>query len=111
MFKLVTWNIQSGRSPDGKTDLDRIIACLDRFCSFDMLCVQEVSRGYTPGGEDQFAMLRASACSPVRRWRAALERLPAAGPGRAAGMPAGLVDTCMPALARPAPSSSTGAAC
>jgi len=58
MFKLVTWNIQSGRSPDGKTDLDRIIACLDRFCSFDMLCVQEVSSGFTPGGEDQFAMLR-----------------------------------------------------
>ena len=46
MFKLVTWNIQSGRSPDGKTELDRIIACLDRFCSFDMLCVQEVSSGY-----------------------------------------------------------------
>lgn len=58
MFKLVTYNIQSGRSPDGKTDLDRIIACLDRFCSFDMLCVQEVSSGYTAGGEDQFAMLR-----------------------------------------------------
>lgn len=58
MFKLVTWNIQSGRSPDGKTDLDRIIACLDRFCSFDMLCVQEVSSGYTAGCEDQFAMLR-----------------------------------------------------
>lgn len=58
MFKLVTWNIQSGRSPDGKTDLDRIIACLDRFCSFDMLCVQEVSSGYTAGAEDQFAMLR-----------------------------------------------------
>ncbi|RZA25190.1 MAG: endonuclease, partial [Lysobacteraceae bacterium] len=59
MFKLVTWNIQSGRSPDGKTDLNRIIACLDRFCSFDMLCVQEVSHGYTAGGEDQFSMLRA----------------------------------------------------
>ena len=58
MFNLVTWNIQSGRSPEGKTDLDRIIACLDRFCSFDMLCVQEVSSGYTEGGEDQFAMLR-----------------------------------------------------
>ncbi|MCD2516431.1 hypothetical protein LQ564_08920 [Massilia sp. G4R7] len=43
MFKLVTWNIQSGRSPDGATEIDRIIACLDRFCRFDMLCVQEVS--------------------------------------------------------------------
>ncbi|MFC0251642.1 endonuclease/exonuclease/phosphatase family protein [Massilia consociata] len=58
MFKLVTWNIQSGRSPDGKTDLDRIIACLDRLCSFDMLCVQEVSDGYTDQSENQFAMLR-----------------------------------------------------
>ena len=58
MFRLVTWNIQSGRSPEGKTDLDRIIACLERFCSFDMLCVQEVSSAYTEAGEDQFAMLR-----------------------------------------------------
>jgi len=58
MFKLVTWNIGSVRGPDGKTDLDRIIACLDRFCSFDMLCVQEVSSGDSPDGEDQFALLR-----------------------------------------------------
>ncbi len=48
MFKLVTWNIQSGRSPDGATEIDRIIACLDRFCRFDMRCVQEVSTW--PGG-------------------------------------------------------------
>ncbi|WP_020656178.1 endonuclease/exonuclease/phosphatase family protein [Massilia niastensis] len=59
MFKLITWNIQSGRSPDGKTDLARIIACLERFARHDILCLQEVSAGYDGSGEDQFAALRA----------------------------------------------------
>ena len=59
MFKLITWNIQSGRSPDGATDLDRIIACLERFARHDIICMQEVSCGYDADGEDQFAALRA----------------------------------------------------
>lgn len=58
MFTLISWNIQSGRSPDGKPDLDRIIACLERFGRHDILCLQEVSDGYAEGG-DQFAALRA----------------------------------------------------
>ena len=61
MFKLITWNIQSARSPAGGADLDRIIACLDRFADFDMLCVQEVACGFPArdGMEspDQFAGL------------------------------------------------------
>jgi endonuclease/exonuclease/phosphatase family metal-dependent hydrolase len=61
MFKLITWNIQSGRSPAGGADLDRIIACLDRFSDFDVLCVQEVASGYCAGDGsdcgDQFAGL------------------------------------------------------
>lgn len=52
MFKLVTWNIRSCRGPDGKTDLDRIFACLDRFYSYDMLCVQEVSSGCAGCGSE-----------------------------------------------------------
>jgi len=59
MFKLITWNIQSGRSPDGKPDLGRVVACLDRFARHDVVCLQEVASGFDPGGEDQFAALRA----------------------------------------------------
>jgi endonuclease/exonuclease/phosphatase family metal-dependent hydrolase len=59
MFKLITWNIQSGRSQSGDTNLGRIIACLDRFSDFDVLCLQEVSSGHTArdgsDGGDQFA--------------------------------------------------------
>lgn len=61
MFKLITWNIQSARTRDGGADLDRIIACLDRFSDFDILCVQEVASGFATrnGGDcgDQFAGL------------------------------------------------------
>ena len=61
MFKLITWNIQSARSPAGGADLDRIVACLDRFSDIDVLCVQEVASGFpardgTESG-DQFAGL------------------------------------------------------
>jgi endonuclease/exonuclease/phosphatase family metal-dependent hydrolase len=63
MFKLITWNIQSGRSPDGATSLDRIIACLDRFSDFDVLCLQEVACGHEARDGsacgDQFAGLAA----------------------------------------------------
>lgn len=63
MFKLVTWNIQSGRAPGGGTDLGRIIACLERFSDFDVLCVQEVACGHAArdgsDGGDQFAALAA----------------------------------------------------
>jgi endonuclease/exonuclease/phosphatase family metal-dependent hydrolase len=61
MFKLITWNIQCARTQAGGTDLDRIIACLDRFSDFDVLCVQEVASGFPArdGGDvgDQFAGL------------------------------------------------------
>jgi endonuclease/exonuclease/phosphatase family metal-dependent hydrolase len=63
MLKLITWNIQSGRSLSGGTDLDRIIACLDRFSDFDVLCLQEVACGAQAGDGsatgDQFALLAA----------------------------------------------------
>lgn len=63
MFKLITWNIQSGRSPSGAVDLGLIIACLERFSDFDVLCLQEVASGYAArdgsDGGDQFASLRA----------------------------------------------------
>jgi endonuclease/exonuclease/phosphatase family metal-dependent hydrolase len=61
MLKLITWNIQSGRSQAGDADLGRVVACLDRFSDFDVLCLQEVARGHLArdGSDtgDQFAGL------------------------------------------------------
>jgi endonuclease/exonuclease/phosphatase family metal-dependent hydrolase len=63
MFKLITWNIQTARTPAGGTDLDHIITCLDGFSDFDVLCVQEVASGFSDrdGHDlgDQFAALAA----------------------------------------------------
>jgi endonuclease/exonuclease/phosphatase family metal-dependent hydrolase len=63
MLKLITWNIQSGRSLSGGADLDRIVAALDHFSDFDVLCLQEVACGFTApdgsSGGDQFAGLAA----------------------------------------------------
>jgi len=61
MPKLITWNIQAARTPDGGADLDRVVSTLTRFSHFDVLCLQEVASGYeardgTPLG-DQFAGL------------------------------------------------------
>ncbi len=61
MPKLITWNIQSARTPGGGADLDRVVSTLTRFSHFDVLCLQEVACGYeardgTPLG-DQFAGL------------------------------------------------------
>jgi endonuclease/exonuclease/phosphatase family metal-dependent hydrolase len=65
MLKLITWNIQSGRSPDGGADIDGVLACLDRCFDFsseaDVLCLQEVASGF-PARDgsvigDQFAEL------------------------------------------------------
>jgi endonuclease/exonuclease/phosphatase family metal-dependent hydrolase len=57
-MKLITWNIQWGRGADGRVDLDRIVEHARRFADFDVLCLQEVSAGYSdlPGcdGSDQF---------------------------------------------------------
>jgi endonuclease/exonuclease/phosphatase family metal-dependent hydrolase len=62
MLKLLTWNIQSARTPLGGADIDSVLACIDRFASnADVLCLQEVACAYpardgSPVG-DQFAEL------------------------------------------------------
>ena len=62
MLSVLSWNIQSARSPAGGADLDGVVACLDRFApGADVLCLQEVACGFpardgSPGG-DQFAGL------------------------------------------------------
>ena len=58
MFKLVTWNIQSGRDPDGQPDIGRVVTGLDRFADHDVVCLHEVASGFDPDREDQFAALR-----------------------------------------------------
>lgn len=62
-MRLIDWNIQWGRDADGIVDLPRTIAAARQLSDFDVLCVQEVTRGFDalPGrpGPDQFAELAA----------------------------------------------------
>ncbi|RKT21864.1 endonuclease/exonuclease/phosphatase family metal-dependent hydrolase [Paraburkholderia sp. RAU2J] len=66
-MKLVDWNIQWGLGVDGRVDLGRIVREARALCDFDVLCLQEVTRGFNDepqaGGlkghpsPDQFAEL------------------------------------------------------
>lgn len=68
-MRLVDWNIQRGRGVDGRVDLARIVHEARTLCDFDILCLQEVTRGFheepAEGGlaggpsTDQFAELAA----------------------------------------------------
>lgn len=57
-MKLVSWNVQWGRDAGGCVDLNRTIGEAKRLADFDVLCLQEVTRGFgvLPGGPgpDQF---------------------------------------------------------
>jgi len=60
-MELITWNIQRGRGPGGACDMARLAAALARLAHADVLCLQEVSSGYSdlPGldGANQFLAL------------------------------------------------------
>lgn len=68
-MRLVDWNIQWGRGVDGRVDLARIVREAKALCDFDILCLQEVTRGFHEGpaagglaggpSADQFAELAA----------------------------------------------------
>ncbi|MCA8303907.1 endonuclease/exonuclease/phosphatase family protein [Burkholderia seminalis] len=62
-MRLIDWNIQWGRDADGVVDLSRTVSTIRRLGDFDVLCLQEVTRGFgaLPGqpGPDQFAELAA----------------------------------------------------
>ncbi|MFM0691974.1 endonuclease/exonuclease/phosphatase family protein [Paraburkholderia graminis] len=68
-MRLVDWNIQWGRGVDGRVDLARIVRDARALCDFDIMCMQEVTRGFhepqqmggLAGGPsaDQFAELAA----------------------------------------------------
>jgi len=60
-MRLISWNVQWGRDADGKVDLAHTIDEARRLADFDVLCLQEVTRGFgtLPGhpGDDQVAEL------------------------------------------------------
>lgn len=62
-MRLISWNVQWGRSAEGVVDLARTVREARQFGDFDVLCMQEVTRGFgaLPGhpGDDQFAELEA----------------------------------------------------
>ncbi|KIG03157.1 endonuclease/exonuclease/phosphatase family protein [Caballeronia concitans] len=68
-MRLVDWNIQWGRGVDGRVDLPRIVSEAKALHDFDVLCLQEVTRGFHESEEagglagrpsaDQFAELAA----------------------------------------------------
>jgi endonuclease/exonuclease/phosphatase family metal-dependent hydrolase len=62
-MQLITWNIQWGRGVDGVVDVRRIVRVCRELGDADVLCFQEVGRGFTglagSAGQDGFAALAA----------------------------------------------------
>ncbi|MDN7494921.1 endonuclease/exonuclease/phosphatase family protein [Burkholderia gladioli] len=62
-MQLINWNVQWGRDASGRVDLGRTVAEARALADFDVLCLQELTRGFDslPGGPgaDQFAELAA----------------------------------------------------
>lgn len=60
-MKLISWNIQRGRGLRSTCSIARVVANLRLMADFDVLCLQEVSSGYTdlPGADcgNQFMQL------------------------------------------------------
>jgi endonuclease/exonuclease/phosphatase family metal-dependent hydrolase len=63
-MKLLSWNIQWCRGVDGRVDPQRIARVTRELADADVICLQEVARGFDTlagsGGEDQFALLAAA---------------------------------------------------
>ena len=58
---VLTWNVQWCRGVDGRVDPGRILSTARQIADFDVLCLQEVARGFADlegsTGEDQFRLL------------------------------------------------------
>ncbi|MDR6385514.1 endonuclease/exonuclease/phosphatase family protein [Paraburkholderia caribensis] len=58
-MRLISWNVQWGRSAHGDVNLTRTLDEARRLVDFDVLCLQEVTRGFSVlaghPGDDQFA--------------------------------------------------------
>ena len=63
-MKLLSWNIQWCRGVDGRVDPERIAREVRSLADPDVICLQEVARGFDTlagsRGEDQFALLAAA---------------------------------------------------
>ena len=63
-MKLLSWNIQWCRGVDGRVDPARIARVIRERVDADVICLQEVARGFETlagsSGEDQFALLAAA---------------------------------------------------
>lgn len=46
-MELLNWNVQWGRGADGKVDLARTVATLRAMADADVICLQEITRGFT----------------------------------------------------------------
>ncbi len=60
-MQLLSWNIQWCRGVDGRVDAQRIVRTVRELADADVICLQEVARGFDTlagsAGEDQFALL------------------------------------------------------
>jgi endonuclease/exonuclease/phosphatase family metal-dependent hydrolase len=60
-MRLISWNVQWGRSADGQVSLARTVDEARRLADFDVLCMQEITSGFGGlagrPGDDQFAEL------------------------------------------------------
>ena len=71
-MKLLSWNIQWCRGVDGRVDPERIAREVRAMADADVICLQEVARGFDTlagsQGEDQFTLLaRPSPATPRSR--------------------------------------------
>ena len=56
-LRVMTWNIHGGMGPDGRYDIDRMVALVRR-ADPDVLALQEVDSRRTPGKEHPLALLK-----------------------------------------------------
>jgi endonuclease/exonuclease/phosphatase family metal-dependent hydrolase len=63
-MRLISWNVQWGRDASGHVDLGHTLSEAQHIADFDVLCMQEVTRGFgtLPGGPsaDQYAEIGAA---------------------------------------------------
>ncbi|HEV3104788.1 MAG TPA: endonuclease, partial [Trinickia sp.] len=63
-MRLISWNVQWGRDASGNVDMARTLGEARRIADFDVICMQEVTRGFSvlPGGPsaDQYADIAAA---------------------------------------------------
>jgi endonuclease/exonuclease/phosphatase family metal-dependent hydrolase len=59
-MRILSWNVQAGKSCDGSTDFSRTLEYIKSMGDFDVICLQELARNMTeycaPGQSDQLQM-------------------------------------------------------